>query len=111
MTKKAEIGFDEYLNDYCRRYGYENSQPAADEVEHVRREYRALTNYAKRVARLNYWADASYRADIHFVTFRITKRGIKVGYTCGKPEEVRALRLAVATANANLGNEEYYMED
>ena len=32
-----------------------------------------------------------YMAETHFLTFRRTKKGIKVGYTCGKPQEISEL--------------------
>ena len=55
--------------------------------------------YAEEVANFNLACGANYMADIHFLTFKKTSKGILVGYTCGKKQEIDELRVNVEKAN------------
>jgi len=60
--------------------------------------------YKKRVADFNAAANSTYIDYINFLTFRKTKKGIKVGYTLGKPQEITTLCVDVQRAGSP-----YYM--
>ena len=54
--------------------------------------------YRELVARFNAAAGSAYNADVHFLAFTHTSRGWLVGYTCGRPNEIRELRNNIAHA-------------
>lgn len=54
--------------------------------------------YEKRVHDFNLSAGSNYIASINFLTFRKTKKGMKVSFTLGKPHEIEHLRCDVQRA-------------
>ena len=62
--------------------------------------------YRQYCEAFNQAAGAAYIPEIHFLTFRKTKKGILVGYTVGKRAEVRELR-----GNVIKAGEPYYMKE
>lgn len=56
--------------------------------------------YPEQVQRFNKAAGSHFAPGVRFLTLRRTCRGILVGWTIGKPEEIRELRRAVAMAGA-----------
>lgn len=61
-------------------------------------------SYEEKVEAFNRASGARYIAEVHFLTFRKTRKGIKVGYTLAKTHEIHALREAVENAGTP-----YYM--
>lgn len=57
-----------------------------------------MKNYEQQVEDFNKAANTSYIASIRFLKFRKTSKGIKVGFTLGKPNEINNLRRDVANA-------------
>jgi len=61
-------------------------------------------SYEQKVATFNQAAGARYSAEVRFLTFRRTRKGIKVGYTLAKRHEIADLQAYVMRAG-----EPYYM--
>lgn len=61
-------------------------------------------SYEQKVSSFNHASGAKYLPEVHFLTFRRTRKGIKVGYTLGRSHEIAELR-----AYVNLAGEPYYM--
>ena len=60
----------------------------------------AERNYRNRVEAFNQASGSSYLVAVHFLRIRKTSRGIKIGFSLGKPEEINCLRSNVAKAGA-----------
>ena len=56
--------------------------------------------YAEWLNDFNEACGEKYIESVHFPTFRRTKKGILVGYTCGKQYEINELRRDVAKASS-----------
>lgn len=94
----AEITFEEYLYFMQKNYGFEGYVLLQSEIRHLEKEFKRMSSYEKKVMQFNIYSGMHYSCGVRFLTFRCTKNGILVGYTCGKPEEIAALRDAVGKA-------------
>ena len=56
------------------------------------------TDYEDKVEDFNKAANASYICRVKFLKIRKTSKGLKVGFTCGKPHEIAQLRMDVKAA-------------
>lgn len=96
LDSHAVDGSYYYCESFIGRLGSDGSVSGRniwirEEVEHVE-------TYPEQVQRFNAASGRRYSVGLHFLTFRRTSRGILVGWTIGKPEEIRELRRAVAMA-------------
>lgn len=57
-----------------------------------------IMSYAEKVSVFNSRCGSSYLPSAHFLTFKMTRRGIMVGYTRGTPYEVSQLCSYVLSA-------------
>ena len=55
-------------------------------------------NYNETLQKFNVAAGSEYSASVGFVRFRNTKKGIRVTFSCGKPEEIARLAVDIDRA-------------
>ncbi len=106
MIEKPEITFEEYLAYEEKACGPEGRALSPSELKYLESQFDAMDSYARRVAKFNMRSGSRFSADVRFLKFRVTKKGILVGLTLGKPHESSMLRFAVAMAG-----EPYYCKD
>lgn len=68
--------------------------------QYERLSERTVKNYDDKVAEFNKASGASYDPQVHFITFKNTSKGILVGFTVGKYNEVRELYKNIEKAGA-----------
>lgn len=100
MMEKPEIIFEEYLAYEEKVCGPEGRRFLPSELKYLESQFDAMDSYARRVAKFNMRSGSRFSADVHFLKFRVTRRGILVGFTLGKPYEIAMLRHAVERAGA-----------
>ena len=77
---------------------YNNNQEEGNNADRENKEKAMKADYEQRVSDFNQASNSSYIADIHFLRFRKTTKGMKVDYSLGKNHEINKLRQDVEKA-------------